>query len=82
MWGMGVTIERKVTMTKSILIILPIFVISAGTASASMVYVPNTYPTMQAAVDRVCPGGMVYVHNGTYMGNVTVKGDFTARWGE
>ena len=79
MGGRGVTMERKVNMTKSILMILAIFVIAAGTASAATAYVPTTHPTMQAAVGSVCPGDTVYVYNGTYIGNVTVKGDFTAR---
>ncbi len=78
MGGRGVTMERKVNMTKSILMILAIFVIAAGTAFAATAYVPTTHPTMQAAVGSVCPD-TVYAYNGTYIRNVTVKGDFTAR---
>ena len=69
----GVTRERRVTMTKYILMIIAIFMIAAGTASAATVYVPTTYPTIQAAVDSVGTGDTVYVYNGTYIENVTVK---------
>ena len=60
-------------MTKCILIIIAILVIAAGTASAATVYVPSTYPTIQAAVDSVGTGDTVYVYNGTYIENVTVN---------
>ena len=31
------------------------------------------FPTIQSGVDRVCPGGTVYVYNGTYPENVVVN---------
>ena len=44
-------------------------------ASPATVYVPDDYPTIQAAVDAASPGDTIIVRNGTYTENVDVNKD-------
>jgi len=48
-----------------------------GKAEASPVtsYVPNDYPTVQAAVDAASPGDTIIVRDGTYTENIDVNKD-------
>jgi len=55
-------------------IVLPI-TIGPTKASSATIYVPDSYPTIQAAVDAANVGDTIIVHPGTYTENVTVWKD-------
>lgn len=44
-------------------------------ASPATIYVPDDYPTIQAAVDAAGPGDTIIVRDGTYIENVDVNND-------
>jgi len=54
-----------------------LLVLSCGTASSSTLYVPDGYPTIQAAVDNATPGDTIVIRNGTYLENVVVNKSLT-----
>ena len=57
-----------------------VFLASTCTASASTVYVPNNYSTIQAAVNAAYPGDTIIVRDGTYIeNNITVDKSLTIR---
>ncbi|HIH70356.1 NosD domain-containing protein [Methermicoccus shengliensis] len=54
-----------------------LLVLSCGTASSSTLYVPDGYPTIQAAVDNATAGDTIVIRNGTYLENVVVNKSIT-----
>jgi parallel beta-helix repeat protein len=46
-------------------------------APPATIYVPDNYPTIQAAVDAASPGNTIIVRDGTYMEHVTVTKTLT-----
>ena len=44
-------------------------------ASPATIYVPDSYPTIQAAVDAASPGDTIIVRDGTYTENIDVNKD-------
>ena len=50
-------------------------VVSQLGASPATIYVPDSYPTIQAAVDAASPGDTIIVRDGTYTENVDVNKD-------
>ena len=48
------------------------FIAFTGIASASTIYVPDDYSTIQAAVNAASPGDTIIVRDGTYTENVKV----------
>ena len=50
-----------------------------GTASASTIYVPDNYSTIQAAVNAASPGDTVIVRDGTFIENIEVYKSLTIR---
>jgi parallel beta-helix repeat protein len=47
--------------------------------AASVIYVPDDYPTIQGAVDAASPGDTIIVRDGTYSEEVTVNKSLTLR---
>jgi len=64
---------------RAIIMLLPVllFVLSCGTASSNTLYVPDTYGTIQAAVDNATAGDTIIIKNGTYLENVVVNKSIT-----
>ena len=46
--------------------------VSIDCASASTIYVPDDYPTIQQAVDNATDGDTIFVRNGTYPENIRI----------
>jgi len=44
--------------------------VSKAEASSATIYVPDDYPTIQAAVNAASPGDTIIVRDGTYYENV------------
>jgi parallel beta-helix repeat protein len=47
--------------------------------TSTVIYVPDDYPTIQAAVDAASPGDTIIVRDGTYIENVDVNKSLTIR---
>ena len=62
-------------------IVLAILFLAVATAiaSAAIIYVPDDYPTIQAAVDNATAGDTITVRDGTYTENVRVNKQLTIR---
>lgn len=52
---------------------------SDGFSSSTTMYVPDSYPTIQAAVDAALPGDTIIVRDGTYRGNMDVNKRLTIK---
>lgn len=68
-------IKRVIASLLCCIIVLAIVIPFASTARASSVtiYVPDDYPTIQAAVDAVSPGDTIIVRDGTYTENIDIS---------
>ena len=53
--------------------------VSKVEASPATIYVPDSYPTIQAAVDTASPGDTIIVRDGTYTENVNVNKSLTIK---
>ena len=51
--------------------------IQVESLSSNIIYVPDDYPTIQAAISAASNGSMIIVHNGTYFENVVVNKKLT-----
>jgi len=60
-----------------LLLSMLLFVLSSGVASSNVLYVPDTYDTIQAAVDNASNGDTIIIKNGTYLENVVVNKSIT-----
>jgi len=56
-----------------------LFIAYTGTASASTIYVPDNYSTIQSAVNAASPGDTIIVRDGTYIENIEVNKRLTIR---
>lgn len=52
---------------------------SDGVSSSTTIYVPDSYPTIQAAVDAASPGDTIIVRDGTYRENIDVNKRLTIK---
>ncbi|NQE52398.1 Cell surface glycoprotein, partial [ANME-1 cluster archaeon GoMg3.2] len=52
---------------------------SDGDSSSTTIYVPDSYPTIQAAVDAASPGDTIIVRDGTYRENIDVTKRLTIK---
>jgi len=52
---------------------------SDGDSSSATIYVPDSYPTIQAAVDAASPGDTIIVRDGTYRDNIDVDKRLTIK---
>ncbi|MCK4733628.1 MAG: right-handed parallel beta-helix repeat-containing protein [Methanophagales archaeon] len=52
---------------------------SDGVSSSATIYVPDSYPTIQAAVDTASPGDTIIVRDGTYRENIEVNKRLTIK---
>ena len=71
---------KKMRTVKAIAIgiLLALFFL-ASTCTASTIYVPGDYSTIQAAVNAASPGDTVIAYNGTYYENVEINKQLTVR---
>ena len=68
-WKIGVTIALTILF----------LAVATAIASAATIYVPDDYPTIQAAVDAANAGDTIIVRDGTYIENVNVNKQLTIR---
>ena len=73
--------NKKKTLISGLLCFALIFSLimpfsSSAKASPATIYVPDDYPSIQAAVDASLPGGTTIVRDGTYTENVDVNKDY------
>ena len=61
----GMSKIEKIGLIFAVLFVVLAFV-SVGIASAATIYVPDNYPTIQAAVNATTPGDTIIVRDGTY----------------
>jgi parallel beta-helix repeat protein len=52
---------------------------SDGNSSSATIYVPNSYPTIQAAVDAASPGDTIIVRDGEYRESINVDKRLTIK---
>jgi pectin methylesterase-like acyl-CoA thioesterase len=57
----------------------PLGIVNQAEASPATIYVPDNYPTIQAAVDAASPGDTIIVRDGTYIENVDVTKSLVIR---
>lgn len=68
------TMRRNGRTTRLLLVLLAFFVVAGiGCTSAATIYVPDTYGTIQQAVDNAHAGDTIVVRDGTYTENVKVN---------
>ena len=70
----GVFLRQKTVVFVALLFV--VFLIAIQTVStATTIYVPDDYSTIQAAVDAASPGDTIIVRDGTYTENIDVNKD-------
>jgi hypothetical protein len=68
------SVDREDCMTRVYIPTLPIIVLACLSASATIIDIPDDYPTIQQGIDASIDGDTVLVQPGTYVENINFNG--------